>query len=174
MYDCHSVAQGLFEDIICLSQASEDLVRKLELVCQQSFLVHRICMQSLGLGHIFPKCIFPQSVHQNWHPRLIKLKHLGFLKGFNSTCGFLWFKGYYGHIQILLNEVTPIKKISSVVLPLVPFFQFIFKLLYIIRNNDSYFYFICMCFDIKTQAVVFVNWYFLNSDHTSVFLNISS
>lgn len=70
MYGCHSVARTLFEDMTCLSQASEDFVRALELVCQQSFLVHRMCVQSLGLEHIFPKCIFPQSVHQNWHPRL--------------------------------------------------------------------------------------------------------
>lgn len=30
-----------------------------------SLSAHRMCVQSLGLGHIFPNCIFPQSVHQN-------------------------------------------------------------------------------------------------------------
>lgn len=45
---------------------------------------------------------------------------------------------------------------------------------YIIHNNGAYFYFICMYFNLKTCAVVFVNWYFLNSDHVSIFLNRSS
>lgn len=102
---------------------------KMSSCCQQSFLLYRIYVWPLGLGHTFSKCIFPKRVHQNWHPRLIKLKHLGSSKGFNSTCGFLCFQGYYECIQTLLKKVTH-KKISSVVLSLASgFFQLIFKLL---------------------------------------------
>lgn len=39
MYDCHSVAQSLLEDITCF-QASEDLVRAQELVCQHTECVY--------------------------------------------------------------------------------------------------------------------------------------
>ena len=38
MSDCHSVAQSPFQDITSLSQASEDLVRVLKLVCVVSSL----------------------------------------------------------------------------------------------------------------------------------------
>ena len=38
VYGCHSIAQRPFQVITCLSQASEDLVRVLKLVCVLSSL----------------------------------------------------------------------------------------------------------------------------------------
>lgn len=38
MCDSHSIAQSPFQDITCLSRASEDLVRVLKLVCVVSSL----------------------------------------------------------------------------------------------------------------------------------------
>lgn len=103
---------------------------EISLCSQQSFLVYRMCLQSLVLGHTFPKCVFTKRVHQNWHSRLIKLKYLESSRGFNSTCGFLCFQGYCEHVQILFNKVTLTKKISSVVLSLTSgFVPVILKLL---------------------------------------------
>lgn len=83
---------------------------EISLCSQQSFLVYRMCLQSLVLGHTFPKCVFTKRVHQNWHSRLIKLKYLESSRGFNSTCGFLCFQGYCQHVQILFSKVTLTKK----------------------------------------------------------------
>lgn len=95
---------------------------EISLCCQQSFLIYRMCVQSLVLGHTVLKCIFPKRDCQYWHPRLNKLKHLVFSKWFNDTHVFLCFQGYYEYLQILLNKVTLITRFSSIVLSLTSHF----------------------------------------------------
>lgn len=100
---------------------------EISLCCQQPFLIHRMCVQSLVLGHTVLQCIFPKRVHQYWQPRLNKLKHLVFSKGFNDIHVFLCFQRYYEYLQIFLNKVTLITRFSSVVLSLTShFFKLIF------------------------------------------------
>lgn len=159
MDDCHSTAQSPFQDITCFSQASEDVVRVLKIVCVvcSLFLKYRMCVKSLGLGNTLPKCVFPKRVHQHWHPRLIKRKHLGSSKGFSSTCVFLCFQGYDEHIQIL-NKVTVTRKFSSAVLSLASgFFQLIFELLLNYMQRWSLFlFYIYMCVLILKCRLLFL------------------